>query len=55
MVSVILINGRNPQWTRNPPVPVAKEIMAGVGAVVVAVIVMLIHKLAWRAAVGVSA
>ncbi len=26
--------------------------MAGVGAVVVAVIVMLIHKLAWRAAVG---
>jgi uncharacterized membrane protein len=43
VVSVILINRAQPDWTRNPPVPVSKEIMAVAGAVVVTIIVMLIH------------
>ncbi|MBC2834287.1 NnrU family protein [Paragemmobacter straminiformis] len=41
--SVILINRAEPQWTKNPPVPASKEVMAVVGALVVVGIVMMIH------------
>ncbi|MEF3048163.1 NnrU family protein [Pseudotabrizicola sp. L79] len=43
VVEVIVINRAQPNWTRPAPVPVSKEIMAVVGAVVVTVVIMLIH------------
>jgi uncharacterized membrane protein len=43
VVSVILINRAQPDWTRNPPVPVGKEVMAVVGTLVVTAVVMGIH------------
>ena len=43
VVSVIVLNRSAVAWVKNPPVPVAKEIMAVVGAVVVTGVVMGIH------------
>ncbi len=43
VVQVIVVNRAEPQWTKNPPVPAAKEVMAVVGAVVVMAVVMGIH------------
>jgi uncharacterized membrane protein len=43
VVSVIVINRAQPEWQRNAPVPVQKEVMAVVGTVVVVGIVMAIH------------
>ena len=43
VLEVILINRAQPVWTRNPPAPANKEIVAVVAALVVTIIVMLIH------------
>lgn len=43
VVSVILINRAQPEWTRPEPAPASKEVMAVVGAVVVTGLVMGIH------------
>ncbi|MHC0054794.1 NnrU family protein [Actibacterium sp. D379-3] len=45
VVEVIVINRAQPEWVRPAPVPLSKEIMAIVGAVVVFAAVALIH--AW--------
>ncbi len=43
VASVIVINRAQPVWKKPAPAPVAREVMAAVGAVVVMVAVMLIH------------
>jgi uncharacterized membrane protein len=43
VASVILINRAQPVWTRPAPVPMRKEVTAGVATLVVVVVVMLIH------------
>lgn len=43
VVSVIVINRAQPEWTRPEPAPAARELMAVIGAIVATGLVMMIH------------
>ncbi len=43
VASVVLINRAQPDWVRNPPAPLAKEVTAVVATIVVVAIVGMIH------------
>lgn len=43
VVSVIVINRAQPEWTRPEPAPAARELMAVIGAIVATGLVMMVH------------
>lgn len=43
VLAMILINRAEPEWTRPAPAPIAKEIMAAAGSVVVFGVIALVH------------